>query len=100
MLGFTSDTNSLTLIANGYAKENYTKVDEDVYDATCEFINCINGLFASSLAEHNINIDMLPPEDYTDKTISGEPQFYEIPLYICGEQVNLLVSIDSTLTIN
>lgn len=99
MLAFASDNHSLTLLANGYAKENYNEVNEDVMDASCEFINCINGLFASKLAEQNVNIDMLPPENYTDHTITGEPGFYVLPLYICGEQVDLLVSIDNTLTI-
>ena len=66
VLGFLSNNDSLIHIANAYAKEEFTSVDEDVFDAVCEFINCINGLFATKLCSDGIEIDMLPPEDYVE----------------------------------
>ncbi len=58
----TPNDDSILKIANGYAKEIFDLVDEDSLDSVCEFINCINGLFATQLSHENVNIDMLPPD--------------------------------------
>ena len=90
---------SLTAIASPYTKENFEEVDEDVYDAVCEFTNCVNGLFASKLSYEGTNIDMLPPLFYTDAEIVSETGFYSVPLIVNTKKVNLIVGIDCGLVI-
>ena len=70
-----------------------------VYDAVCEFTNCVNGLFASKLSYEGINIDMLPPLFYTDAEIVSEHGFYSVPLIINSKKVNLIVGINCGLVI-
>ena len=98
-IGFEGDDDALLSIAVPYTKEQFEEVDEDVYDAVCEFTNCINGLFASKLSYEGVNIDMLPPLFYTDAELVSEQGFYSIPLIINSKNVNLLISIDSDIMI-
>lgn len=98
-VGFEGDGDALLSIAVPYTKEPFEEVDEDVYDAVCEFTNCVNGLFASKLSYEGINIDMLPPLFYTDAELVSENGFYSVPLTINSKHVNLLIAIDSDVVI-
>ena len=98
-IGFEGDDDALLSIAVPYTKEQFEEVDEDVYDAVCEFTNCINGLFASKLSYEGVNIDMLPPLFYTDAELVSEQGFYMVPLIVNQKKVNLLISIDSDIMI-
>ena len=98
-IAFEGNDEALLSIAVPYTKEQFDEVDEDVYDAVCEFTNCINGLFASKLSYEGVNIDMLPPLFYTDSELVSEQGFYSIPLIVNSQKVNLLISIDGDIMI-
>ena len=98
-VGFSGKGNSLLSIANPYAKEEFSTVDEDAFDAVCEFLNCINGLFASKLSHEDIELDMLPPLFYSNQTVSSKGSITLIPMIIGGTKVELVISIDGELTI-
>jgi CheY-specific phosphatase CheX len=93
-LGIAGEGNALLSIACPFAQEEFATVDEDVYDAVCEFINVINGLFASELSKQKIEIDMLPPLFYSNQTMKSNKQFYILPVYITGVKVEIIISID------
>jgi len=97
-IGFEGD-NDLLAIANPYAKENFSEIDEDALDAICEFINCISGLFASSLSYKNHNLELLPPLCYTECSLVSETGFYVLPLTIDNKEVSLIIGIDSAIDI-
>jgi Predicted inhibitor of MCP methylation, homolog of CheC len=99
LLGFSGDNSTLLSIANPFAKETFSKVDEDAYDSVCEFINCINGLFASKLSQEDVEIDMLPPFFYVDKKLVSTKPFYVVPIYISGQKIELALSVDTDLEI-
>ena len=99
-IGFASQGNELTAIANPFAKENYTEVDDDAFDAVCEFINCSNGLYASTLSHENIQIDMTPPLFYSEKKLTSKGDIYVVPVVINGAQSDLLVVVDNLVEIN
>ncbi|SFR98213.1 chemotaxis protein CheX [Anaeromicropila populeti] len=98
-VGFASSDNSLLEIANPYAKEEFTALDEDSFDSICEFINCVNGLFATRLSEENVDVDMLPPVFYTDCTLKTNGHIYVVPVFINGKRNDLLISINSAIDI-
>ena len=98
-VAFAGNGSNLLAIADSYAQEEFESVDEDAFDSVCEFINCINGLFASKLSHEDIEIDMLPPVFYTNKTLFTSGQIYIVPLVISGRKIDLLVSIDSAIDI-
>lgn len=99
-VGFAGKNNSLLTIANPFAKEDFTVLDEDAFDAVCEFINCTNGLYASKLSDEDIQIDMTPPLFYSNKKLTSEGEVFIIPVMIKGEQSDLVVSVNNLVGIN
>lgn len=99
-IGIASAGNELTTIASPFAKEEFTEVDDDAFDAVCEFINCCNGLFASKLSHEDTQIDMTPPLYYSEKKLSTNGDIYVVPIIINGAQSDLLVAVDNPVEIN
>lgn len=99
-VGFACKDKELLEIANPFAKEVFTEMDEDSYDSICEFINCSNGLFASKLSKENVHIDMTPPLFYSDKEIASQKNFFVVPIVINGKQSDLLVAMNNEVEIN
>lgn len=99
-VGFAGMNKELLNIANPFAKEEFTEMNEDAFDSVCEFINCTNGIYASKLSHEDTYIDMTPPLFYTDMRISSERDFYVVPIIMNGEQIDLIVAIDNQLGIN
>lgn len=95
--GFSGNDNNLLTIANAYAKEEFPAVDEDAYDSVCEFINCVNGLFASKLSNEDVDVDMLPPVSYDDVTLKSDNNFYVVPIKINMVDVDLVIGINSAI---
>lgn len=99
-LGLAAEGEELTAIAGPYAKDEFETTDADAYDAVCEFINCINGLFASNLSVNNVYVDMLPPGFGGDLRIEADNGFYVVTLYIRDKKVELIAAINSNLKID
>ncbi len=99
-VGFAGVGNGLLKIANPFAKEEFEGVDPDALDAVGEFINCINGLFASEQsASGGVEMDMLPPSFYEDPCSIKGSGFIVLPIHFKDEVINFVLSIDSDLTI-
>ena len=94
--GFCGEGAGLKNIAEIYAKEEFEKVDLDVLDANCEFLNCNNGLYATKLSNEEVEVDMLPPimKDSVT-TIHSDGNMFKIPFYIKGKQIDLVIGIES-----
>jgi CheY-specific phosphatase CheX len=99
-VGFAAANKELLKIANPFAKETFTEMDDDSFDSVCEFINCTNGLYASKLSLEDIHIDMTPPQFYSGKKISAKREIIVVPVVIEGEQADLLVTVNNPVGIN
>lgn len=99
LFGFAGKDDSLLSIANPFAKEEFTEVDEDAFDSICEFINCINGLFASKLSDEDIDIDLLPPISYTGQKLISNGNIYVVPVIINDNELDLLLSMDNAIDV-
>jgi CheY-specific phosphatase CheX len=99
-VGFAGKENELLAIANPFAKEEFTQMNEDAFDSVCEFINCTNGLYASKLSHEDIHIDMTPPLFYTGKKITSQGDICVVPIIINGVQADLLVAVNNQIGIN
>lgn len=98
LLGFSGSGTNLLSIANIYAKEEFEAIDEDSYDSVCEFINCINGLYASKLSNEDIDIDMVPPL-FCDNSKMDAAKIFKLSITILGTSVDLIAVIDDCVTI-
>jgi hypothetical protein len=94
--GFFGKGEALKLIAEAYAKEEFEVIDIDVVDATCEFLNCNNGLFATKLSNEYVDIDMLPPilKD-TPAKVTDVNNVVLVPIYIRDQHVDLVICRES-----
>ncbi|MDF2906710.1 MAG: hypothetical protein K0R34_2031, partial [Herbinix sp.] len=98
-IGFAGRDKALLEIANSFAKEQFTELDEDAYDSICEFINCTNGLYASKLSYVDVHIDMTPPSYYTNQSLISEGDIYIVPMMIDGEQTDIVVIVNDQVEI-
>lgn len=86
------DSGFVTL-ASDFAKEKFPEVNADVYDAIAEFVNCVNGLFASEASNKGIQIDMDPTVVYENQVVKGK--VYALPVYVRNHKLQLLITVDS-----
>lgn len=88
-------------IGSAFAKEEFGEIDEDCLDAVCEFINVSNGLFASKESLEGVQIDMLPPEMYTEiTTVSSEGMMFLLPCFVRGERADIVICMETKWNIN
>lgn len=97
--GLACQNKELLEIANPFAGEAFTDLNEDSFDSVCEFINCANGLYASKLSLKDIQIDMIPPLFDSGKKLTSTGDIYVVGLIINGKQSDLLITVDQHVDI-
>ncbi|NLL76517.1 MAG: hypothetical protein GX235_04640 [Clostridiales bacterium] len=97
-LGLSGEENSLLTVASTFAKEEFADMDLYAFDSVCEFINCVNGLYASALSLEGIQVDMVPPMYYQKGIIKTKEKALVIPVYIKNRKVEIFVATDTDLT--
>lgn len=83
----------LLAIANHFAEDTYDAVDEDALDNVGEFINCVNGLFATNLSYDDITIDMNSPEYSVDGPFISNEKLYVIPIHANGYSFRAVLEV-------
>ena len=89
-MAFTAEGKEILALADAFAGEKFDNVDADSLDSAAEFINCVNGLFATNVSS-KFAIDMLPPE-YCETSAKFTGKILVLPLYIQGKEVKLITS--------
>ena len=90
-VGFSDGTDGLCRLGSGFAKEEFTVVDEDVQDAVGELLNCISGLFATAQSNKGITLELMPPEMGDDASVAGT-DILVMPFGIGDATVNFVVT--------
>lgn len=85
---------AVLIIADSFAGEKFADIDEDSLDSVGEFINVVNGLYATSLSYKKVNVDMLPPVLCTSETTIKNKNMYNVPLFIDGKALKLIIGIN------
>lgn len=76
--------NNLLGIANYFTGDKYESVTEDALDNVGEFINCVNGLFATNLSYNDIMVDMGFPDYAIDGLYLKDNPLFVIPIHANG----------------
>ncbi|MBR4759775.1 MAG: chemotaxis protein CheX [Lachnospiraceae bacterium] len=97
--GFAGMENALLMIANPFCGEEFDAVDLDALDAVGEFMNCINGLFATELSNNGVEVDMLPPQYYENPCRIRGNQYIIFPIHIKEQVLNFVLAIDSQVEV-
>lgn len=98
--GIMADEESMTKAAIAFAGKKFILEKEDSLDAMCEFINCVNGLFATKMSNEQIDVDMMPPEYFMNGASVTGSELYKLTLYVCGTKLDYLISFDNEIKIN
>ena len=91
--------NALKDIAESFAGSENISCGEDVIDALCELINCVNGLFSSEMSNRDVDIDMDAPYGSMEGGTLKSDCTLCIPIVVCGKQIDLLLTLDQEYTI-
>lgn len=94
-IGFIDSTGStsFTHVASMYDKSQLKANSPETFDALCEFVNCVNGLYVTNEASDTSDIDMAPPFSYKNGEIKGD--FYIIPINIGGAQLSIFIDTNN-----
>lgn len=76
--------NNLLGIINYFSGEKYSELNDDALDNAGEFINCVNGLFATNLSYGDIVVDMSFPEYSKEGLYLNENKLFVIPIHANG----------------
>lgn len=68
---FSEGCGALLKTATIFGQEEFVELDMDALDAAGEFLNCINGLYASALSEQGHFLELMPPE-YVDMSAKAK----------------------------
>ncbi|MBQ9766848.1 MAG: chemotaxis protein CheX [Lachnospiraceae bacterium] len=90
-VGFADEAGGLCTIASAFAKEDYKVVDEDAQDAVGEFLNCVNGIFATAKSNQNIALELMPPMLGESASVTGK-DILVMPFGIRNTTVNFVVT--------
>ncbi|MDF2542104.1 MAG: hypothetical protein K0S47_1822 [Herbinix sp.] len=99
-VGLASKKDELLAIAEPYAKETFPRMEVDAFDSVCEFINCTNGLYASSVSMEDINLELVPPQFYGNQNRKVYGNFTIVPFFLTGNQVDLIVAHNNDVKID
>ena len=83
----------LLAIANYFTGDTYETVNEDALDNVGEFINCVNGLFATNLSYNDVAIDMNSPEYSLDGPFISNEKLYVIPIHANGYNFRAVLEV-------
>lgn len=78
---FSEGDGALLNICSVFGQEDFSKLDLDALDAAGEFLNCVNGLYVSSLSRQGNFLELMPP-DYEDVTAKAKPVICRIPIFV------------------
>ena len=68
---FSEGCGALLKTATIFGQEDFAELDMDALDAAGEFLNCINGLYASALSQQDKFLELMPPE-YVDMSVKAK----------------------------
>ncbi len=89
-IGLEDADGGLGVIATSFCREeNLDK--EDTMDAAGEFLNCVNGLYASALSRKGIDSELLPPVVFTTASSIQEMKICSIPVFAGGRKAVFVV---------
>lgn len=80
-------------VANYFADDSYKNIDEDALDNVGEFINCVNGLFATGLSYDEIMVDMDSPEYSMNGPFISNGKLYVLPIHVNGCSIRAVYEV-------
>ncbi len=83
--GLTDKDRGLSSIAAGFAKDQFEEDELFIMDASGEFLNCINGLYCTTVSKDNKMLEIEPQQYLSSKNIPSVvtgTKILHVPLYV------------------
>lgn len=80
-------------VANYFTGAKYTTINNDALDNVSEFVNCINGQFATNVSYDDIEIDMNPPEYALEGPFISNSKLFVIPIHANGYEIRAIYEV-------
>lgn len=87
-------------IAQGFAKDLFDSIGPESLDSVGEFINIVDGLFATSISHDMVEVSLKPPMLSELGTTMEADELCIMPVEVDGYPVDIIVSLDSNITIH
>lgn len=87
---FSEGCGALLKTATIFGQEEFGELNMDALDAAGEFLNCINGLYASALSEQGHFLELVPPE-YVDMSAKAK-NFCKVTINIGNQCLNFTIA--------
>ena len=97
-LGITGEEAGFLSMGEAFAHEEFEKVNLDLLDAVAEFINCVNGMFATGIS-NKMFVDMVPPVFKAEEVTVSGGRLLQLPIYIGGNRLNIISAYDGKMSI-
>lgn len=89
--GFAEVNGGLNAIATAFCKESRSLEKEDALDAAGEFLNCVNGLYATALSREGIDSELMPPIYFASCSAIKDAKICTIPVYTGDRQALFII---------
>lgn len=86
-------SNNLLGIANYFTGATYTALNADALDNVSEFINCVNGQFATNVSYDDVEVDMNSPEYGLEGPYIGNSKLFVIPIHVNGFEIRAIYEV-------
>lgn len=85
IVSFSERDGALLKVSSVFGQEEFAKIDLDSLDAAGELLNCINGLYVSSLSRQGKFLELMPPE-YDNRVAKEKAPICRVPIFVgdCG----------------
>ncbi|MGN0512967.1 MAG: hypothetical protein ACI4GD_01720 [Lachnospiraceae bacterium] len=87
---FIEEEGGMVEMAGVYARDTFDEMDEDVLDAAAEFLNCVNGIYTSSIADGKV--DLLPPVYQLMGADVQKDVVYRVPIWVHNKKMYYVIA--------
>ncbi len=99
-MGLSGIGSALLPLASIFGQADFAELDEEAIDAVAEFVNCVLGLYASSISLRGVELELCPPEYSTENSGVATEQMLVLPLHVKGRLINLIIAFEHKMVLN
>lgn len=89
--GLAEMDGGLMSIVTAFCKETSELKTDEMLDGAGEFLNCVNGLYVSSLSRSGVDSELLPPISIETATVLKENDICSFPVYMKEKQALFMI---------
>ncbi|MGN0512902.1 MAG: chemotaxis protein CheX [Lachnospiraceae bacterium] len=94
LFGVSANEDAMLLLAGYMARCPFDEIDEDSYDALCEFANLVNGKFVGYMEQDDVDLNPIPPMCCENCKITANGDFCILTISVDGKDLDFISVVD------